>query len=521
MADIVLINPQFEESYWGMEHALHLVGYRANMPTAALPLLAALTPSEHRVTIIDENVEPIDFDRCAAADIVGLTGMTVQRFRMTEILKELKRRGCFTVLGGPWITVQEDYFGPLADVVFIGEAEDTWPKFLAEWARKEHAARYEQTERTDMTKVPVPRHDLLKMQYYAVGAVQFSRGCPFTCEFCDIIVTFGRKPRLKSTEQIIRELDALHKTAHLKAVFIVDDNLIGNKKVIKEVLREVAAWQKAHGYPLTFFTEASLDLAEDEELMALMDAANVRSVFVGIETPNEESLKETGKIQNLRGHNRSIAEKVHAIHEHGIEVWSGMILGFDNDRSDIFDRQLQLVEEARVVHSSVGMLSAIPKTPLHERLARENRLDPSDRTEYGTNVIPRGMDRATLRDGYLHVLRELYDVKNYFSRLDALYLEGGLKSSKSRDDYLRDKPLRRLGFGIEAVAQAVYVFFKLQSAVRDADLRRSYRQITYKVLRRRPDPFILQTYALKSVAHYHYHTLIAGMTKDGHLLNMF
>ena len=164
MADIVLITPKFETSYWGMEHALELVGFRANMPVAALPLLAALTPAEHTVTIFDENVEEIDFDRCARADIVGLTGMTVQRFRMTEILKELKRRGCFVALGGPWVSVKEDYFGDLADVIFIGEAETTWPQFLEDWRKGEHTARYEQAERTDMTKVPVPRHDLLKLK---------------------------------------------------------------------------------------------------------------------------------------------------------------------------------------------------------------------------------------------------------------------------------------------------------------------------------------------------------------------
>ncbi len=518
---IILINPRFEASYWGMEHALHLVGFRANMPIAALPLLAALTPPGHKVTLIDENVEEIDFDLCSPADIIGLTGMTVQRFRMTEILTELKRRGCFTVVGGPWVTAQEDYFGPLADVIVVGEAEDAWPKFLADWARKEHAVRYEQAERTDMTKVPVPRHDLMKMQYYALGTVQFSRGCPFTCEFCDIIVTFGRKPRLKSTEQVIAELEALHRAAKVKAVFIVDDNLIGNKKAIKQVLRDVIAWQKAHDYPLTFFTEASLDLADDEQLLELMDEANIRSIFVGIETPNEDSLKETRKIQNLRGHNRSIAEKVHAIHAHGIEVWGGMILGFDNDRPDIFDRQVRMVEEARVVHSSVGMLYAIPKTPLHTRLAREGRLDLADRTEYGTNVIPLGMDRDTLREGYLRVLRELYDPKNYFGRLDALYLDGGLGSSKSRDAYLSKKPWRRVLMALESLVQAGYVFVKLQSAVQDANLRRLYRHFTYKVLRRRPDPFILQAYALKSVAHYHYHTLISNMTAHGHLLNMF
>src|SRR5205807_1837030 len=169
----------------------------------------ALTPPGHTVTLLDENVEPIDFDRVATADVVGVTGMSVQRFRMREILGELKRRGAFTVVGGPWVTVQEDYFGPLADAIFVGEAEETWPRFLEEWAAGRPARRYEQAERTDMTRVPAPRFDLLKMRRYAFGSVQFSRGCPFQCEFCDIIVVFGRRPRLKTSRQIIAELEAL------------------------------------------------------------------------------------------------------------------------------------------------------------------------------------------------------------------------------------------------------------------------------------------------------------------------
>src|SRR5580704_5902145 len=172
MADIVLITPRFEASYWGLEHALQLFGKRANMPIAALPLLAALTPAEHKITLIDENVEDIDFDLCAKADIIGVTGMIVQRFRMTEILKELKRRGCFAVVGGPWVTVQEDYFNSLADAIFVGEAEETWPQFLADWAERRYARRYEQAERTDMSKVPAPRYDLLKLDRYAVATVQ-------------------------------------------------------------------------------------------------------------------------------------------------------------------------------------------------------------------------------------------------------------------------------------------------------------------------------------------------------------
>ncbi len=199
MAHIVLINPKFEISFWGLEHALPLIGKRANMPVAALPLIAAVTPDKHRITIIDENVEPIDFDLCARADIVGVTGMIVQRKRIREILSELRRRGVFTVVGGPWVSVNEAWYDNLADVLFVGEAEETWPQFLSDWEEGRHARRYEQAGKTDMTTVPPPRLDLLKMQHYAFGSVQFSRGCPFTCDFCDIIVIFGRRPRLKTS----------------------------------------------------------------------------------------------------------------------------------------------------------------------------------------------------------------------------------------------------------------------------------------------------------------------------------
>ena len=212
-----------------------------------------------------------------------------------------------------------------------------------------------------MTTLPVPRYDLLKMRHYLFGSVQFSRGCPFQCEFCDIIVTFGRRPRLKTSEQILRELEAILEQG-LEIAFIVDDNLIGNKQAIKVVLRDVIAWQQAHGYPLTFFTEASLDLADDPELLQLMVDANISTVFVGIESPNEESLRETKKYQNVRKGGTSIG-RVHTIQNAGLDVWCGMILGFDNDDSTIFAAQREYLTEARILHAMVGMLSAIPKTP--------------------------------------------------------------------------------------------------------------------------------------------------------------
>ena len=360
MAHIVIINPRFDTSYWGLEHALPLFDAKANLPVACLPLLAALTPAEHRITLVDENVEPIDFDLCAKADIVGVTGMIVQRFRMRQILECLKSRGCFTVVGGPWITVKEDYFGPLADVAFIGEAEQTWPRFLAEWAQGRHGTRYEQTEKTDMTAVPVPRFDLLKMNDYAVGSIQFSRGCPFTCEFCDIIVVFGRKPRIKTSRQVIAEMEALL-AAGMDIAFIVDDNLIGNKKAIKEVLREVVAWQVRNDYPMTFVTEASIDLADDDALMQLMVDANIRVVFIGIETPNEVALRETKKLQNVRK-GATMLDKVHAIQRAGMEVWCGMILGFDTTMPRSSRRPEGISRRgAHLPHAMIGMLTRFRK----------------------------------------------------------------------------------------------------------------------------------------------------------------
>ncbi|HYR58604.1 MAG TPA: radical SAM protein, partial [Chthoniobacteraceae bacterium] len=316
MADIVLINPRFEPSFWGMDYALPLFGKKANLPVACLPLLAALTPRGHSVTLLDENVEALDFDRLRKADIVGLTGMIVQRFRMREILTELKRLGIFAVVGGPWMTVREDYFDDLADVIFIGEAEETWPRFIEDWQRGRHARRYAQAEKTDMTQVPTPRFELLKMGDYMFGSVQFSRGCPYQCEFCDIIVTFGRRPRLKTSAQVIAELEAL-RAQKIFIAFVVDDNLIGNKKAVKELLRDLIGWQREQGYPMSFFTEASLDLAEDAELLHLMVEANFGAVFIGIESPNEASLIETKKLQNVRK-GRTMLDRVHAVQDAGL-----------------------------------------------------------------------------------------------------------------------------------------------------------------------------------------------------------
>ncbi|QDV33103.1 B12-binding domain-containing radical SAM protein [Tautonia plasticadhaerens] len=514
MADIVLINPKFEISYWGLEHALPLMGKKANLPVAALPLLAALTPEGHSVTVVDENVEPIDFDRCARADLVGLTGMSVQRFRMTQILTELKKRGCFTAVGGPYVTVQEDYFEGLADVIFVGEAEQTWPQFLEAWPQGLHQYRYEQSEKTDMSTVPTPRFDLMKSDRYAFGSVQFSRGCPFQCEFCDIIVTFGRRPRIKTAEQVIAELEAVRRSG-LKVVFVVDDNLIGNKKGIKPILQAVVDWQQANAYPLTFFTEASLDLADDAELMDLMVEANITFVFVGIETPNEEALRETKKLQNLRKGGTMI-EKIHRIQDAGMGVWCGMIMGFDSDDETIFDAQRQFLHEARITTSMTGMLHAIPKTPLYDRLLAEGRLDLDDRPAYGTNVIPLKLSRQELRDGYVRVMNELYEPEAYFERMEDLFLKGNLNIGRGRLRWWRTRPHLRAKTELMWLLQSIGLFIRLMTSVPDPALRREYRRRMWRYLKKRQNPGMAVTYLLHITMHYHAYTLarsLRGATK--------
>jgi radical SAM superfamily enzyme YgiQ (UPF0313 family) len=511
MPDIVLINPRFEVSYWGMEHAMPLLGKRAPMPVSSLPLLAALTPSDFTVTLIDENVTPIDFDRVARADLVGLTGLSVQRFRMREILTELKRRGVFTVVGGAWVSVQEDYFGPLADVLFVGEAEETWPRFLAEWKQGRHACRYEQAEKSDMTKLPTPRFDLLPLRHYMFGSVQFSRGCPFQCEFCDIIVTFGRRPRLKTSSQVLAELEAMR---GMGAVFVVDDNLIGNKRGIKPILRDVAAWQQANGYPLALFTEASLDLAEDAELIALMVEANFFSVFIGIESPNEAALREAKKLQNVR-RARSIVERVHVIQQAGLEVWCGMIVGFDNDEPNVFAVQEEFLRDAEIGHAMVGMLHAIPKTPLHARLAAEGRLDRDDAPAWGTNVIPLRMTRSELRDGYVRLMQDLYEPEAFFNRVEDLYLKRRIPIAPARARYWRQHSWRGVAATSLFYLWCAGLFARLMLGVPDARLRAEYRRRLGRLLRVRHEPDVIFLYLVKCALHYHHHRL-AGEIAASH-----
>ena len=414
---ICLINPKFEPSYWGFDYALPLYpgSVKCTMVSGALPHLAGLTP-DHEVQIIDENVEAIDFDLLEAFDVVGVTGMNVQKFRMREILQELRKRKIFTAVGGAYASVDEKYFDGLCDILFSGEADETWPQFIDCFASgKPYQSFYQQEYPTDMTALPTPKFELLKVKRYATGSIQFSRGCPFQCEFCDIIVTFGRRPRLKRPEQVIAEFDRLRELGFL-AAFIVDDNFIGNTKAAKELLRAIITWQQRYAYPLRLNTEASVNLADDPELLDLLYQANFRAVFIGIETPRVASLKETKKFQNVAGDN--LDSKLARIQNAGLDVSAGFIVGFDNDDESIFDDQYRFIQGNGIVLAMVGMLTAIPKTPLFERLNKERRLRLSD---FNCNFVPKKMTPEQLKRGYWELLRRLYAPEAFLERYFSIY----------------------------------------------------------------------------------------------------
>jgi radical SAM superfamily enzyme YgiQ (UPF0313 family) len=358
---------------------------------------------------------------------------------MFEAAARCRAAGKLVVFGGPLPSSSPEVCRPRCDVLFLNEAEETWPAFLADLARGEFQPSYACGEKPDVTLIPAPRFDLVDVRDYALIPVQYSRGCPYLCEFCDIIVMFGRRPRTKTPAQILAELDALEATGYRGMVFFADDNFIGNKPEVKKLLPELLAWNEAHGTPFVFSTEASINLAADPELLRGMVRCNFLKVFLGLETPSLESLRETLKVQNTKG---SMVEAVEEIQRAGLLPAGGFILGFDNDRDDIFDRQIEFIEQAAIPDAMVNLLVALPGTPLFERLDREGRLlhpEPGNAVavdEWGTTNVVTTLPRRRLLAGFGKVLRTLYTPERYFARcqdaLDRLPDPGPLGATLAR-----------------------------------------------------------------------------------------
>ena len=418
---IYLIAPRNPESFWTFDRILPSLGKKCLFPNLSLPTVAGITPREHEVVLCDENVEEVDFE--TDADIVGLTGYVVHEKRIFELAQEFRRRGKFVVAGGPLATLCPEKLRDRVDVLFVDEAEYTWPQFLRDYAAGEWKAEYNQHEKPSMHDSPLPRFDLLKIDLYRTMTIQFARGCPFNCEFCDIIIMYGRKPRTKTVAQVMAEVGEIHRLG-IRNIFVVDDNFIGNKREAKELLHALVDWQNANDYSIEFMTEVTLNIAQDEELLRLMAQANFSTIFIGIESPRAASLRETHKTQNLR---ENILDSVHRIQRAGIEVMAGMIVGFDNDDPSIFEEQFRFIQDARIPISMTGMLNAVPKTPLHQRLKDAGRLiaeSVGDQFVF-TNIIPEGMSRVELYEGYKNLLERLYSYRNYRQRVMRLILSKG------------------------------------------------------------------------------------------------
>ncbi|MBZ5516820.1 MAG: B12-binding domain-containing radical SAM protein [Acidobacteriia bacterium] len=420
---VLLVYPEFPDTFWSFKHALTFQGKRSAYPPLGLLTVSALLPSSWQKRLVDLNVRPLRDSDLDWADVVFLSGMMVQGPSMKVQIARAKRRGRRTVVGGPIASAQDRAIAE-ADHVVEGEAEEIIPELVADLERGDAKPQYTRSELPDLKRVPLPDLRLAGLRRYSAMAVQFSRGCPFTCEFCDIIEIYGRRPRTKAPEQVLAEFDQLYRYGWRGPVFLVDDNFIGNKKCVKLLLPQIVQWMRDRKFPFSLFTEASLNLAEDPELLRLMREAHFTRVFLGIETPVAESLKETTKFQNLRG---DLLESVRRIQAHGIEVMAGFIVGFDNDPPDVFQRQIQFIREAAIPLSMVGLLTALPNTQLWRRLKAEGRLikqSLGNNTLADLNFVPK-MDAAELLAGYRRIMQTIYSPREYFERASAFLSQLG------------------------------------------------------------------------------------------------
>jgi len=419
---ILLVYPQYPDTFWSFKHALKIISKKAAHPPLGLLTVAAMLPGEWEKKLVDANVTRLIDEDISWADYVFISAMVVQRDSVKEVIARCRKLGTKIVAGGPLFTTAHAEFDGV-DHFVLNEAETTLPPFLQDLEKGCARHIYTSKERPDISQTPVPLWSLVNMKKYPSMSIQYSRGCPFNCEFCDIIVLNGHKPRTKDKVQMLAELDALYNHGWRSGVFIVDDNFIGNKKKLKsEILPAIIGWMKRKKYLFVLSTEASINLADDEELMQLMVEANFNKVFIGIETPNEESLAECNKFQNQ---NRDLVASVRKIQNHGLEVQGGFIVGFDSDPLSIFKNQISFIQKSGIVTAMVGLLNAPRGTRLYQRLRSENRLlgDISgDNMDFSLNFIPK-MNYETLINGYKNILNTIYSPKQYYERVKILLKE--------------------------------------------------------------------------------------------------
>ncbi len=413
--NILLVCPQTPDTFWSFKHVLRFVSKRAAFPPLGLLTVAGLLPADWQLKLVDLNVDRLTDDDLVWADYVMLSAMIVHKASVGDIVKRCRGLGKTVIAGGPLFTTGHAAFPDIAHFV-LGEAEELMPQVVEDMRRGTLCHMYSASTRPDITRVPVPRWDLIDMRQYVTMSVQFSRGCPFDCEFCDIVVMNGRVPRTKTPAQLVGELEQLRQHGWQDMVFVVDDNFIGNKQQAKALLREMIQWRARTGSTMGFLTEASANLADDPELCDLMVQAGFKKVFVGFETPAVESLQECGKFQNCR---RDLTDSVKILQHAGLEVMGGFIVGFDSDPVDIFKRQFDFIQRSGVVTAMVGLLTALPETRLYRRLMQEGRLETEstgNNTEAELNFRTK-INRAFLTNGYRELMKKLYEPRYYYRRI--------------------------------------------------------------------------------------------------------
>ncbi|HDQ45948.1 MAG TPA: DUF4070 domain-containing protein [bacterium] len=419
---ILMINPETPCTFWSFRNALRFISKKSSEPPLGLLTVAALLPKEWEVRLVDMNVRPLKTKHLEWADLVFLTGMNVQRKSFHEVALRCRLSGVKVAAGGPMVTTEPEYF-PDIDHLILNEAEITLPRFLRDLAAGRAKRIYSSGIFPDLQKTPVPRWNLLEKKKYASMSIQYSRGCPFDCEFCNITLLNGHKPRTKGTEQFLAELESLYRFGWRGPVFIVDDNLIGNKKKFKtELLPALIGWSEARKFPFRYTAEVSMNLADDDVLVGMMVEAGFEHVFIGIETPNDESLAECGKSQNL---NRDMVVLVRELQRKGLRVSGGFIVGFDHDPPAIFEKQIRFIQKSGIVTAMVGILNAPSGTKLFRRLKNEDRLlgvMSGDNMDGSTNFIPK-MSSKRLSEGYRKIMRTIYSQKAYYERVKTFVRE--------------------------------------------------------------------------------------------------
>lgn len=413
--NILLIYPKFPDTFWSFQYALEFIGKKAANPPLGLLTVAAMLPEECHLKLVDENIQRLRNRDLQWADMAFISAMSVQRSAVETVIARCKKHNLPVVAGGPLFTEEVDYF-PEVDHFILNEAELTLPPFLEDLANGTPQRIYQSDEFADMADSPVPAWELLDHSKYDCLSIQFTRGCPFDCDFCNITALLGRRVRTKSKTQIIAELDKMFEIGWTRSIFFVDDNFIGNKKILKqEILPAIIEWRKTHTVG-AFITEASINLADDEELMEMMVDAGFGSVFVGIETPEELCLEECNKGQNR---NRSLLDSVKILHRKGLEVMGGFIVGFDNDTDSIFQKQVDFIQQSGIITAMVGLLQALPGTKLYQRMEDENRIaeiTSGDNVNGETNIVP-VMEKTKLQQGYRQLLKDIYDPQPFYERV--------------------------------------------------------------------------------------------------------